>query len=83
MKKITMVSFFFSAILILSIFTSVSASKCIKEDLNEKLEALTKKNKESDWFPGFFIFQLIKGAIALVIILLILFDIIDPDEVTI
>jgi len=31
------------------------------------------------WFPGFLIVQLIKGVIAFVIVLLILFDIIEPS----
>lgn len=32
------------------------------------------------WFPGFLIVQLIKGVMAFIIILLILFDIIEPNK---
>ena len=32
----------------------------------------------SKWFPGFLLFQLLKGILAFIVILLILFDIIEP-----
>lgn len=32
------------------------------------------------WFPGFLIVQLIKGVTAFIIVLLILFDIIEPNK---
>jgi|GEM_PF-6225789 len=34
----------------------------------------------SDWFPGFLLVQLLKGVLALIMVLLILFDLIDPEE---
>ena len=80
MKKITTIAFFFSTVLILSMFTNVSASKCVTEELNEKIQKIIEEKEESKWFPGFMIVQLIKGAIALVLVLLVLFDLIEPDE---
>lgn len=48
-------------------------------DLNEfRLPFLSYLSMPTGWFPGFLIVQLIKGIIALIIILLILFDIIEP-----
>lgn len=32
------------------------------------------------WYPGFLIVQIIKGVIAFILIILILLDIIEPDE---
>ncbi len=34
----------------------------------------------SDWYPGFLIVQLIKGVVALILVLLILLDLIEPEE---
>ena len=39
---------------------------------------LTSENPLTNWFPGFLIVQLIKGVIAFILVLLILFDIIEP-----
>ena len=50
------------------------AKEKISSELLEKIE----ESKDAKWYPGFIIVQLIKGAIALVIILLILLDIIEP-----
>ncbi len=36
--------------------------------------------EQSSWYPGFLIVQLLKGIMAFFMILLILFDIIEPDS---
>ncbi len=80
MKKTILIAILFSMILIISTFPNVSASQYKREEIEKKIDEITKENKESKWFPGFIIFQLIKGAVALVLVLLILFDLIEPEE---
>ncbi len=80
MKKIMSIAVFFSAILLLSMFTNVSASKSVREELNKKINRIMDEKEESKWFPGFIIVQLIKGAIALVVVLLVILDLIEPDR---
>ncbi len=37
-------------------------------------------NDATDWYPGFLIVQLIKGVAAFILVLLILLDLIEPEE---
>lgn len=94
MKK-TIVVFSIASVLImiLAAFPSVIAGKTIqpknedsylfsllkeKTDFNdEEIGNIVSKAK---WYPGFLIVQLVKGVLALIIVLLILFDIIEPEE---
>ena len=46
----------------------------------ETLEKSTEKSEKTNWFPGWFIVQLLKGCIAFILILLILLDLIEPEE---
>jgi len=94
MKKI-IIFYCLSAILIL-IFASFSSiasaqatqlitrNKAISDILFQKTgitdDELEEKTSESQWFPGFLLVQIVKGIAALILILLILFDIIDPEE---
>lgn len=74
--------------MLLSVFPSVAAVQT--ENSEKKMfilniikhfkETKTKDIETTDWFPGFIIVQIIKGIIAFIVVLLILFDLIDPEE---
>jgi len=72
MKKISIIVSIASALLLVL----VSLPTIAKEQaiFNEEQE----NTEDAKWYPGFLIVQLMKGAIALVLILLILLDIIEP-----
>ncbi len=51
----------------------------IKLDL---LESIKEKNTNTKWFPGFMLVQLVKGVLAFFLVLLILLDIVEPENAT-
>ena len=93
MKKIKYLSILFSAILLLTFFIPIinadnsnNKSDYILKHISEKelndnlLTKIASKliDPEIGWFPGFFIVQLLKGVIALVLIILIIFSSFQP-----
>ena len=46
----------------------------------ETIEKITENSEEPKWYPGWFIVQLLKGAAALILVLLILLNLVEPEE---
>ena len=92
MKKIIVIcSIAATLLLIIAAFPSAAETQIIKSKnenkfLNDPLKQKTgltiedakEKISGAKWYPGFLIVQLIKGCVALILILLILLDIIEP-----
>jgi len=67
-------------ILILASCSSVvGTNEKNNEKIDEILESFEENKLNSKWFPGFFIVQLIKGIMALILTILILLDMIEPE----
>jgi len=79
MKKIMGFGALICAVFLVGIAFSgvVEAESIQKQSLKSFPQALTNA---TDWYPGFLIVQLIKGVVAFILVLLILFDLIEPDE---
>ena len=58
-------------------FESSLLSKYLDE---ETIEQIKENSEEPKWYPGWFIVQLLKGAAALILVLLILLDLVEPEE---
>jgi len=80
-------------ILFLSFQTTVQAKSTDHSTILDLQNSISKLNRNSidkctedfsqedpTWYPGFLIVQLVKGILAFVVILLILFDIIEPEK---
>lgn len=62
------------------------SSYVLKNDLSE-FSIFDISNSEINeymplWYPGFLLVQLVKGVMAFIIVLLILFDLIEPTQLT-
>ena len=71
MRKIgIMLCIILAMILVIASFPTVSANQ----------KGKTEERIEAKWYPGFILVQIVKGIIALTLIILILLDIIEPEE---
>ncbi len=87
-KTLILISMGAAFLLVLATFPSVVASQNIKyekinnEDESKILETAKEENTKTKWFPGFILVQLLKGVFALILTLLILLDLAEPENAT-
>ena len=80
MKKKLISSILSLLIIIFIMFPSVTGNNIDLKNNIRFNQILNNKNIEPvPWFPGFFIYQLFRGIIAFILILLILLDITTPE----
>lgn len=95
-RKLIALSIISTLLLVFASFSSVACAQNITaeaQETNDKdktptqikldlLESIKEKNTNEKWFPGFMLVQLVKGVLAFFLVLLILLDIIEPENTT-
>lgn len=79
-KKRIIGTIFTICILIFISFYSAAAKKTINLKEEDRIEKDIKEDFTQKWYPGFMIVQFIKGGIAFILILMILFKLINQNE---
>ncbi len=82
-KKLIILSITTAFLLLITQFSTVTATKEIldeKEIKTKILDYIKEKDTNTKWYPGFMIVQLIKGVLGFIVVLMILLDLAEPGE---